>query len=209
MALDLAGVTGAIENQTAGLTAQMVSDVAGLTAQMIVDTAGVTGALATQTTGLTGAMATQTAGITGSIAAMSAKLPAVLGATGSAASLSVVMATNQIPMPVYITDKQSATQVNKYLGEDKAYLAISTNSYSPASAFVLDRVWASGSGRIKLEVVVAGATGWVGFNSTSNPNVEVNCSDTPVTSAQTIQAVVTNIETGKTQTVYSTIVGNL
>ena len=209
MVTDAAGITLAIHDQTVGLTAQMATDVAGITGAIATNTAGVTGAIVSQTAGLTAQMITDTAGITAAVKVASDRLPAALGATASAGSLSVVMATDQVPMPVYITDKQSSTQVNKYLGEDKAYLSASTNTYNPPTSFVLDRVWASGSGRIKLEVVVAGATGWVGFNSTSNPNVEVNCSDTVVTSAQSVTAVVTNIESGKTQTLYSTIVGNL
>jgi hypothetical protein len=93
-----------------------------------------------------------------------------------------------------------------------------TGSYAPASDFNLNNIHAAGSGRIKVEVYAGAVSGWaydntrrkwVSFNSTSAPNVDVDCSDFRLTSADKVEVVVTNIEAGKAQDLYSTIVGDL
>ena len=207
----LAGVTG-IESSQAGILA----GITGLEASATAILAGVTGLEATSTAilaGVTGLEATSVsilAGVTG----VEARLPAVLGATAMAASLSVAMATDQNAIPVYITSGASSTAVVGFTFGEAAYLGTVVNDYTPATAFVLNQVHASGSGRIKLEVFV-GATAspalkWVGFNSTANPNVDIDCSEYKVTATtQKVQAVVTNYENGKAQDLYCTIVGDL
>jgi hypothetical protein len=156
-----------------------------------------------------------TATNTGSI---NTKLPASLGAKNSSGSLSVTVATDQTPMPVYVTTSvPSAPVVDFKTDAGVVTNNASTHTYSPATKFVLNNVQASGSGRIKVEVKV-GPTGsettrWVGFNSASEPNVYFDASDYSIPGADTtgwsVVVIVTNLEVSKPQDLYSTIVGNL
>lgn len=214
MESDLAGITGALETQTAGLTAQMVTDTAGITGAIETSTAGITGALETQTAGLTAQMVSDTAGITGAIQDVSDQLPAALGQTAVAGSLSVTIASGQPSIPVYIAAGSSTTNfIGFTTGVDVASLAGITGTYSPTYDFVLNNVHAAGSGRIKVEVyvgpVAAPLLKWVAFNSTANPNVFIDCSETKLAGGtDKVQVVVYNYEPGKTQDLYATIVGD-
>jgi len=213
----LAGVT-AIEGKVATEATQL-SVLAGVT--------GIEAKVATEATqlsvlaGVTAIEALDTsilAGVTGVRADLARQLPEALGSTGSAASLSVVMAKDQTPVPVYVTSQVAGTNVTQFKTDASVATAgTSVNTYAPASTFILDRVHASGSGRIKVEVreaLVAGITGpdalkWVAFNSSSDPNVDIDCSQYKVVAGEEVQVVVTNLETGKAQDLYSTIVGDL
>lgn len=149
-------------------------------------------------------------GVTG----ISAQLPSSLGATTSAQSLSVAMATDQPSIPVYITAGAANTPVVDYTtGVGVAYLAGITGSYSPTNDMVLDRVWASATARLKVEVYVgptaAPVLKWVGFNSTANPNVSIDCSGYKLSgSTDKVQVVVTNYEKNVAQDLYCTIMGD-
>ena len=233
----LAGVTGieaivatedtlsSVLNGVTGLEATSTSILAGVTgleANSVLILAGVTGLEATAVStlaGVTGLEATAVsilAGVTG----IKSQLPVVLGATAMAASLSVTMATDQDAIPVYITTESSSTPVVQFTtGSGVAYNSGITGTYDPAESFMLNNVHASGSGRIKVEVYVGAITGWnynntrlkwVGFNSTSEPNVDIDCSDYKLTSTtDRVSVVVTNYENGKAQDLYCTIVGDL
>jgi hypothetical protein len=225
----LAGVTGIAAqnvNILAGITniaasnISILAGVTGIAATDIAILAGVTAIKALDTSilaGVTAGNATAVsilAGVTG----ISAKLPAVLGNTGAAQSLSVTIASDQSSIPVYITAGANSTPVVQFdTAASVAFSAGLTGTYEPANAFVLNNVHASGSGRIKVEVYVGLIAGWdatrrkwVAFNSTANPNVDINCSDYKLAATVSrVQVVVTNIESGKAQDLYSTIVGDL
>lgn len=227
----LAGVTGieAINtNILAGVTsleasnAAILAGVTGLDATAVQILNGVTGLEATSVdilagiTAINGTQAAILAGVTG----IQAQLPAVIGVTLAAASLSVAIASDQEPVPVYITSGAASAPVVQFNnGSGVAYLSGITGVYAPADPFVLNQVYASGSGRIKVEVY-AGLIAdwdydvtrlkWVAFNSTSNPNVYIDCSDFKLTaSTEKVEVVVTNYENGRAQDLYCTIVGDL
>ena len=234
----LAGVTGiedkvsteaTLLNVLAGITAMNAGNTGGAQeATLLSVLAGVTGIeaiVATESTlvkvlaGVTGSEALETsilAGVTG-IKANTANIP-VTGQTSMANSMPVVLGTDQTPVPVYITSGAAGTNVTQFKTDGTvATSGTSTNTYAPATTFILDRVHAAGSGRIKVEVreaLVAGITGaaalkWVAFNSTSEPNVDIDCSALKVPAGNEVQVVVTNLEAGKAQDLYSTIIGDL
>lgn len=224
----LAGVTGLEATSTsilAGVTAieassvSILAGVTGLEATATSILAGVTGLEATSTsilagvTGLEASAVSILAGVTG----LQAQLPAELGATASTGSLSVTLATDQGAMPVYVTSAVAATPLVQFATADVASGATMDNQYIPGATMIFDRVQASATGRIKVEVFV-GATGdigdpttlrWVAFNSTANPNVNIDCSEYRVLPGEEILVVTHNFEAGKTVALYSTIVGNL
>ena len=197
----LAGVTGLEETATSILVG-----VTGLEASAVSILAGVTGLEATAVSILTG--------VTG----LQAQLPAELGATDSDGSLSVTLATDQSPMPVYITTAVVGAPLVQFATDnDVAAGDVLENEYVPGATMTLDRVQASATGRVKVEVFV-GATGdigdpdtlrWVGFNSTANPNVNIDCSEYRILPTEEVKVVVTNYESATAQALYSTIVGNL
>mgnify|MGYP001606229018 CR=1 FL=1 len=79
--------------------------------------------------------------------------------------------------------------------------------------FILERVWATASGKLKVEIqtgatTTALTTSWVGFNSTANPAVDVDCSGIRVATSGVVRVIRTNNDTAA-QDVYSTIMGFL
>jgi len=213
----LSGVTEG--NATAAST---LAGVTGIQAYQAPILAGITGIQATDVQileGVTAGNATAVSTLAG-VTGISAKLPAALGATGMAQSLSVTVATNQSSIPVYITAGSSSTPVVQFdTAAAVAYASGLTGTYEPANAFVLNNVHAAGSGRIKVEVYAGLIAGWandatrlkwVAFNSTATPNVDIDCSDYKLAGTTTrVQVIVTNIESGKAQDLYSTIVGDV
>jgi hypothetical protein len=82
-----------------------------------------------------------------------------------------------------------------------------THTYTAVSNFYFTGVEASGSGKMKIEVVVNGVTKFVQFNSTSTPNMTVQVREPlMITSGQTVQVIRTNRD-NQAQDVYSTILG--
>jgi hypothetical protein len=73
--------------------------------------------------------------------------------------------------------------------------------------FVGEEAWVSGSGKLKVELLVNGATKFVGFNSTANPNVRIPLERIPQAAAgQVIRMTITNRD-NQAQDVYSTLMG--
>ena len=214
----LAGITAMSEGQT-GLAEQttLLDVLAGVTGiEAIVATEGTQLSVLAGVTALEVQGADILAGVTGIEAAVG-NIP-VKGQTGMAASMPVVIGTDQTPVPVYITSGAAGTNITQFKTDATvATNGTSVNTYAPASTFMLDRVHAAGSGRIKVEVreaLVAGITGpnalkWVAFNSTSEPNVDIDCSQYKVVAGDEVQVIVINLESGKAQDLYSTIVGDL
>lgn len=85
--------------------------------------------------------------------------------------------------------------------------ASSTHTYTSTGNFYLTQIEASGSGKMKIEVQVNGATKFVQFNSTANPNMQIDLKQPLLaTTGQTVTVIRTNRE-NQAQDVYSTIVG--
>lgn len=109
---------------------------------------------------------------------------------------------------VVISDLTPGTSVNDYAtGAAIAAGADSVHTYTSTGNFNLTQIEASATGKMKVVVQVNGATKFVGFNSTANPNVSFMLSQPALaTNTQTIVVTITNKEVSA-QDVYSTISG--
>jgi len=83
----------------------------------------------------------------------------------------------------------------------------SNHDYTSTGNFFLSQVHASGSGKMKIEILVNAVSKFVFFNSTANPNMTINI-ENPIlaTTGQVVRVIRTNRE-GSSQDVYSTIIG--
>lgn len=146
------------------------------------------------------------------------------GATGAqtlrvAANLAVaganVSATN--PVPVSFSSTPLGTPVNNYnTVAAVASNATSNHDYTITSGktFQGKKIWASASGLMKIEVQVspdgtAFSTLWVGFNSTSDPNITIDMDQMVFLESgvgSKIRVIRTNMDK-KSMDVYSTISG--
>lgn len=140
------------------------------------------------------------------------------GATGAqtlrvAANLAVggsnVSGSN--PVPVTITSTTLGTPVQDY--HTSASLAAGSSitfTYTvPSGSFSLERIWSSGSGKIKAVADIAASPIMTGFNSTANPNIDMTIVAFPsVAASSTVNVTITNRD-NQPQDVYCTIEGNL
>jgi hypothetical protein len=140
------------------------------------------------------------------------------GATGAqtlrvAANLAVAGAdvTSANPVPVSIVSTTAGTAVQNYQTYvNLAAGASTTFTYTVAAGhtFNLERVWSSGSGKIKSLVQNNGSTIFVGFNSTANPNIDMTVVVPPLIAAgNTVTVTITNNDLLAFD-VYVTIEGN-
>lgn len=121
------------------------------------------------------------------------------------------------PLPVSFSDAiAGATEVLDFKATtDTPATNSDTHNYTPASGKILtlQKIIASGSGKIKVEILL-GTTGAealkiVLFNSTSNPNVEYAFgSPQKILDTQSVKVTVTNLDK-QAQNLYSTIEGYL
>ena len=145
------------------------------------------------------------------------------GATGAqtlrvAANLQVAGApvTSINPIPVTISSAVPGTAIQNYSTATVAANATSTHDYTVSAAKTFDfaRVWASASGKLKVEVQyeTAAASGvfntkFVGFNSTATPNIDITIvSIFPQVTGAKIRVIRTNLDK-QSEDVYSTIEG--
>jgi hypothetical protein len=124
--------------------------------------------------------------------------------------------SNSNPLPVALVDVEG-TEVNNYdMGAAIASGATSNHDYTASGAFKLRSIWASASGKMKIEVQIETASGsntfntaFVGFNSTANPNIELPIKDAiSVVSGAKVRVIRTNND-NQAQDLYSTISGFL
>lgn len=140
--------------------------------------------------------------------------PVALGQTGMAASIPVVIASNQTAVPVSITNPAGTIVVNYNTASSVASSASSTHTYTVTTGKTLsfDKWMTSASGRVKVEVQVDLGSGlttkFVGFNSTANPNIYIDFSNLAISVASTKQVAIirTNLD-NQNQDLYSTIMG--
>ena len=173
----------------------------------------------TNTQGVAPASTAATATQPAAVVALSpnSPLPAGSNALGSVlANLQVSSAPVTVanPVPVTITSASSGTPIQQYL--TSAALAAGSSvtlTYTvPAThTFSFERVWASASGKIKIQVQT-GASGspvnmMVGFNSTATPNIDFTVTAPPtLTAAQVVNVIITN-EDKAAFDVYATVEG--
>jgi hypothetical protein len=139
-----------------------------------------------------------------------------VGQKAMAASLPVVIANDQGPIPVQVVAGVFGTEVNDFK-EDIVTVALPVNhdySITALKTLKIEKIWASGSGKIKIEAQVSTngtlfVTKFVGFNSTSTPNIDIDLSNMILSDAGTgakIRIIKTNLDKA-TQSIYTTISG--
>jgi len=131
---------------------------------------------------------------------VAAHLKDATGAAFSVANPLPVVVSNNIP-GTGILDYNTAAAVAKDATSSHTY------TVTAAKTFRGLKFWASASGKMKVEVQIAGVSKFVGFNSTANPNIEIDLkSEIEVAAAATVVIIRTNLDNGA-QDLYSTIQG--
>lgn len=121
------------------------------------------------------------------------------------------------PVPVTISSSTPGTAIQNYnTGVAIAASATSNHDYTVTAAKTLNlaRIWASASGKLKIEVQYETAAGsgvfntkFVGFNSTATPNIDITIiSVFPQVTGAKIRVIRTNLDK-QAEDVYSTIEG--
>lgn len=139
-----------------------------------------------------------------------------LGQTTMADSVPVVIASDQSPISVSIVSA-TGTNVNNYSTTAAvAVNATATNTYSVTSGKTLSlgKVWASGTGKMKIKVQTGPSgslvTQFVGFTSVANPNLSIDLGQYPIpvpsTSSGEVVLTITNEDTAAFD-IHSTITG--
>ena len=137
------------------------------------------------------------------------------GTQGAAQALDVEMwangavVSNANPIPVVISSATLGTDVLDYATATVAPTFTSTHTYTVTAlkTLTLHKVFAASSGKIKVEVKIAGATKVVMFNSTATPCVEYAFTmPQSVAAAATVVMIITNLDKNA-EDVYSTIEG--
>lgn len=120
--------------------------------------------------------------------------------------------------PLYVSNVAAAgTSINNYNTSAALAAGASNNHDYTVTALMtlkLARIWASASGKLKIQVEVETgvATGtfntfFVGFNSTANPNIEIEIDQNITVAAGVRVRVVRTNKDNQAQDVYSTISG--
>lgn len=114
------------------------------------------------------------------------------------------------PLPVIISSDAEGDEIVSYATSASVAKDASVNhdyTVTTSKTLLIDHVWASASGKIKVQVLVNGATKYVGFNSTANPNIEIPMSKIlKGLTTEVVRVTITNLDNGA-QDVYSTVSG--
>ena len=114
------------------------------------------------------------------------------------------------PLPVELTQDQSGDEIVDFNTSASVAKDASVNhdyTVSAGKTFLGEEAWVSGSGKLKAELLVSGAIKWVGFNSTSNPNIRIPLEKImKANSTEVIRFTITNRDK-QSQDVYSTLTG--
>ena len=115
------------------------------------------------------------------------------------------------PLPVVFTPDGAGDEICDYNTSAAVPKDGSVNhdyTVSVGKTFIGEEAWISGSGKLKVELLVNGATKWVGFNSTANPNIRIPLDKMPkANAAEVIRFTVTNRD-NQPQDLYSTLTGS-
>ncbi len=121
------------------------------------------------------------------------------------------------PMPVTVVDSEGTERDDYFVEADVAGDATSNHIYTVPAAVTLklSRVWASASGRMKIEVQVETGvatnlytTRFVGYNSVSHPNIDVEITENiTVATGVRVRVIRTNRD-NQPQDLHSTISGH-
>jgi len=114
------------------------------------------------------------------------------------------------PLAVTMVSDQLGDEIVDFNTSAAVAAAASVNhdyTVTAAKTFLGELVWASGSGKIKVEVLVNAAIVYVGFNSTATPNVEIPLGKiVKGLATEVIRITITNRDK-QPQDVYSTLTG--
>jgi len=117
-------------------------------------------------------------------------------------------ATN--PLPVVVSSDSEGDEVCDYNTSAAVAKDASVNhdySVTALKTFIGEEAWISGSGKLKVELLINGAVKFTGFNSTSNPNVRIPLDRMPKGDAgEVIRFTITNRD-NQAQDLYSTLTG--
>jgi len=133
----------------------------------------------------------------------------LIGAVNLDIASAPVSSTNPVPVTIVTTTAGTAVQ---YYNTSVALAAGAsvTFTYTVAAThtFNFERVWCSGSGKIKAVIANNGANMFAGFNSTANPNIDVTIVTPPlIVAGNTATVTITNLDLLAFD-VYGTIEGN-
>jgi hypothetical protein len=114
------------------------------------------------------------------------------------------------PLPVVISSDVEGIEVCNYNTSASVASDADVNhdyTVTTSKTLLIEQAWISSSGKLKAQLLVNGVVKYVGFNSTSNPNIEI-----PVKkmlkglTAQVVRITVTNRD-NQAQDIYSTLIG--
>jgi len=118
--------------------------------------------------------------------------------------------TSANPLPVSMSAAIPGDEIVDYNTSAAVAKNASVNhdyTVSAGKEFLGDEAWISGSGKLKAELLVNGSVVWVGFNSTSNPNIRIPTEMIlKAQAAEVIRFTITNRDK-QPQDVYSTLAG--
>jgi len=119
------------------------------------------------------------------------------------------------PLPVQILESGAGTEINDY-DTAAAVAAAATDNHDytvvGANGLLLKRIWASASGKMKIEVQIDPAgddnfvTVGVGFNSTAMPNINPEFAPVQLALGAVVRVIRTNLDK-QAMDMYSTIIG--
>lgn len=120
------------------------------------------------------------------------------------------------PLPVTNVDSEG-TEINNYNTATVASGGVSNHDYAVtvATTLKLSHIWASASGKMKIEVQIESgvatgvfATRFVGFNSTANPNIDLPVHENISVAAGVRVRIIRTNNDNQSQDLYSTISGH-
>ena len=114
------------------------------------------------------------------------------------------------PLAVAVAAEQAGTEIVDYNTSASIAKNASVNhdyTVSGGVTFYGEELWVSGSGKLKAEVLVNGATVFVAFNSTATPNIRIPLEKmVKASAAQVVRITITNRD-NQPQDLYSTLTG--
>lgn len=135
----------------------------------------------------------------------------IMSASGTAFS-------NTNPLPVIFSTSPAGSEVNNYNTVAALASAGASNhdyTVTVATTFELSQIWATASGKLKIEVQIETgvATGifisrFVGFNSTATPNIDIDLTKFITVAAGVRVRIIRTNKDNQSQDVYSTISGS-
>jgi hypothetical protein len=114
------------------------------------------------------------------------------------------------PVPVTLTSDQQGNEIVDFNSSAAVAKDASVNhdyTVTAGKTFLGEEAFVSGSGKLKVELIVNGSTKYVGFNSTANPNIRIPLEKIlKANAAEVVRFTITNRDK-QAQDVYSTLSG--